>query len=64
MDSRKVIRILENAGYLLVRVNGSHHIFEHTDREKIVVVPHPKSDLPIGTLRNIEKQSGISFRKK
>lgn len=27
-----------------------------------VTVPHPKRDLPIGTLRSIEKQSGIKLK--
>jgi len=29
------------------------------DRE---TVPHPKRDLPTGTLRSIEKQSGVKLR--
>ena len=28
----------------------------------IVTVPHPKKDLPAGTLRSIEKQAGIRLR--
>jgi predicted RNA binding protein YcfA (HicA-like mRNA interferase family) len=27
-----------------------------------VTAPHPKRDLPPGTLRNIEKQAGIELR--
>jgi predicted RNA binding protein YcfA (HicA-like mRNA interferase family) len=27
-----------------------------------VTVPHPKRDLPIGTIRSIEKQSGVTLR--
>ncbi len=27
-----------------------------------VCVPHPKKDLPIGTVRSIEKQAGIRFK--
>ena len=27
----------------------------------LVTVPHPKRDLPIGTLRSIEKASGLTF---
>jgi predicted RNA binding protein YcfA (HicA-like mRNA interferase family) len=27
-----------------------------------VTVPHPKKDLPAGTLRSIERQAGISLR--
>jgi predicted RNA binding protein YcfA (HicA-like mRNA interferase family) len=27
-----------------------------------VTVPHPKRDIPIGTLKSIEKQSGLKLR--
>jgi predicted RNA binding protein YcfA (HicA-like mRNA interferase family) len=28
-----------------------------------VTVPHPKHDLPAGTIRSIEKQSGVILRR-
>jgi predicted RNA binding protein YcfA (HicA-like mRNA interferase family) len=40
---------------------GSHSQFRHPDKMGRVTVPHPKKDLPIGTLKSIERQSGISF---
>jgi predicted RNA binding protein YcfA (HicA-like mRNA interferase family) len=27
-----------------------------------VTVPHPKRDIPLGTLRSIEKQSGVQLK--
>jgi len=27
-----------------------------------VTVPHPKKDIPVGTLRSVEKQAGIVLR--
>lgn len=59
MDSRNVIRILEKEGWYRVGQKGSHVQFRHPDRKGRVTVPHPKRDLPPGTLRSIEKQSGI-----
>ena len=32
---------------------------KHAQRPGRVTVPHPKRDLPIGTLKSIERQSGI-----
>ncbi len=61
MDSRAVIRALEQDGWRLVRVRGSHHIFRHPERPGTVVVPHPRKHLPIGTLRQIERQSGVQL---
>ena len=47
---------MEHEGFDLVKVTGSHHKFKKDD--KTVTVPHPKKDLPIGTVRNIYKQAG------
>ena len=62
MDSRTVIRKLEEAGWKLVRTRGSHHHFRHPERPGTVTVPHPRKDLPPGTLRSIERQSGVKLR--
>ncbi len=60
MDSRDVIRRLRREGWQLVRTKGSHHQFKHPQRPGLVTVPHPKRDLPLGTLRSIAKQAGWS----
>jgi predicted RNA binding protein YcfA (HicA-like mRNA interferase family) len=62
MDSRDIIRLLEAAGWYRVATKGSHAQFKHPSRLGRVTVPHPKRDIPIGTLRSIEKQAGLSFR--
>ena len=62
MDSRNVIAALKaDGGYEVNRV-GSHVQFKHAVKSGRVTVPHPKRDFPIGTLRNIEKQSGLKLR--
>ena len=55
-DSRKIIQRLKDDGFELVAVSGSHHKFRKKD--KTVIVPHPKKDLPSGTARSIAKQAG------
>ncbi len=62
MESREVIRRLTAAGWLLVATKGSHHQFRHPTRPGRVTVPHPNKDMPIGTLRAIERQSGLKLR--
>jgi predicted RNA binding protein YcfA (HicA-like mRNA interferase family) len=62
MDSRAVIRLLEAAGWRLVRVTGSHHHFRHPERVGTTTVAHPVKDIPPGTLRSIERQSGVMLR--
>lgn len=41
-----------------MRTKGSHRQYKHPERPGLVTVPHPKRDLPIGTLRSIYKQAG------
>ena len=55
-DSSRIVKRLLSGGYMLVSISGSHHKFRK-DRV-VVIVPHPKKDLPIGTARSIARQAG------
>ncbi|MCZ2203999.1 type II toxin-antitoxin system HicA family toxin [Bartonella sp. A05] len=55
-NSRKIIAKLKREGFELVKIKGSHHKFRKNG--KVVVVPHPKKNLPIGTARAIAEQAG------
>ncbi|HME69102.1 MAG TPA: type II toxin-antitoxin system HicA family toxin [Myxococcota bacterium] len=59
MGSREVLSRLKEAGWFEVARKGSHVQLKHSQRPGRVTVPHPKRDLPIGTLKSIERQSGI-----
>ncbi|MBK8317125.1 MAG: type II toxin-antitoxin system HicA family toxin [Betaproteobacteria bacterium] len=59
MDSQKLIRMLEVDGWRQARVVGSHHHFKHPTKRGLVTVPHPKKDLPVGTVNSILKQAGL-----
>jgi predicted RNA binding protein YcfA (HicA-like mRNA interferase family) len=62
MDSRSVIARLEADGWTQADQKGSHVQFRHPTKKGRVTVPHPKKEIPIGTLRSIEKQSGLILR--
>lgn len=62
MDSRTVIRLIEAAGWREVAQKGSHKQFKHPTLPGKVTVPHPERDLPIGTVKSIERQSGTKLR--
>jgi len=62
MRSRDVIKLLEADGWREISRKGSHAQFKHQIKPGRVTVPDPKRDLPIGTLRSIEKQAGIRIR--
>ena len=59
MTPKDLIKLLEQRGFILRRVNGSHHIFFHPESKKITAVPVHKKDLPKGTFHSIQKQAGI-----
>lgn len=59
MNSKSLIQLLKNAGWKEVRCKGSHHTFRHPDKPQLVTVPHPKSELPKGTLNSILKAAGL-----
>ncbi|MDO1560439.1 type II toxin-antitoxin system HicA family toxin [Brevundimonas sp. 2R-24] len=62
MDSKTVIKALERDGWVRVGQTGSHIQFKHPAKPGRVTVSHPRKDIPVGTLRSIEKQSGLTLR--
>jgi len=56
-----VIARLKHDGWFEVTRVGSHKQFRHKKKSGRVTVPHPKRDIPIGTLRSIEKQAGLKL---
>jgi predicted RNA binding protein YcfA (HicA-like mRNA interferase family) len=63
MKSAELIKMPESAGWKRVRTKGSHHHFKHPDRPGLVTIPHPKSEIPTGTLRNIYRQAGWIWKE-
>lgn len=59
---KEVIKLLLKHNWYLKRARGGHYIFENEDSKNNVVVPVSKNIIPIGTIKNIEKQSGIKFK--
>lgn len=60
MTGKQVIRLLKEAGWVVDRVNGSHHMLKKNG----VTVPvpvHGSDDIGIGLLKKIEKQSGLKL---
>ncbi|WJR65893.1 type II toxin-antitoxin system HicA family toxin [Neorhizobium sp. CSC1952] len=62
MKSAEVIALLRKDGWTEVGQKGSHVQFKHPHKPGRVTVPHPKRDIPLGTLRSIEKQAGLKLR--
>lgn len=64
MNSREVISRLKQDGWELVNVRGSHHQYKHPKKKIKITVPHPKKDLPIGTLKSIFKQAEWNWKTR
>ncbi len=60
MDAKEVLKIIKHNGFELKSQKGSHK--KLIKASKIVIVPdHGKKDIPEGTLKSIEKQSGVKL---
>lgn len=62
MTSAELIARMKREGWELHHARGSHHQFKHPEKPGKVTVPHPKRDLPVGTLRSIYRQLGWEWR--
>ena len=62
MNSRDIISCLKADGWKQVAQKGSHVQFKHPSKPGRVTVPHPKRDIPLGTLRSIEKQANLKLK--
>ena len=56
LSGKDLIKILERAGFAVVRVNGSHHRMKHEDGRVTTVPLHKNKDLPKGLLRKIIRE--------
>lgn len=62
MRSGEIIKKLKKAGWYEDHQTGSHKQFRHPEKPGTVTVPHPKSEMAIGTIKSIERQSGMRLR--
>jgi predicted RNA binding protein YcfA (HicA-like mRNA interferase family) len=60
MKVAEVMRLLDSAGWVLVRTRGSHRQYKHPRLPgRVTVAGKPSLDLNEDTLRSILKQAGI-----
>ena len=60
MNVRQVLRRLEQDGWYLVRVRGSHRQYKHPTKPGLVTVAgKPSEELAPGTLNSVLKQAGL-----
>jgi predicted RNA binding protein YcfA (HicA-like mRNA interferase family) len=59
VGSSDVIRVLEQRGFYFASQKGSHRKYKNS-AGRIVIVPYPKKEIPIGTTRAMIRQSGLT----
>lgn len=59
---KEIIKILKQNGWKLDRIRGSHYILKKEETNQQTIVPVSKNSIPIGTVKAIEKQSGMKFK--
>jgi predicted RNA binding protein YcfA (HicA-like mRNA interferase family) len=59
LRSKDLIREVESAGWVLVRIKGSHHQYRHPKFKLPLTIPHPKKELGIGLVKKILKDAGL-----
>jgi predicted RNA binding protein YcfA (HicA-like mRNA interferase family) len=60
MKVREVVRMIEQNGWFLVAMRGSHRQFKHPQKAgRVTVAGKPSDDLAPGTLNSILKQAGL-----
>lgn len=62
VKGKDLCRLLEKKGWIILRINGSHHVYGSADGKRRVVVPvHASRDLRRGTLYALLEQAGLSL---
>lgn len=60
ISGKKLCKILEENGWELVRIAGSHHVFAKQGETARIVVPvHANKEIKVGLLKAILKTAGL-----
>lgn len=62
MNGKQIIKRLQKEGWVLIKTNGSHYMMQNIELNKKVPIPvHSSKDIKIGTIKSIEKQTGVKL---
>jgi len=63
MKSSDIIKRLKQDGWRKCGGKGSHEKYKHPNKTGHVIVPHPRKDIPIGTLKHIFRQADWDWKE-
>jgi len=56
ISGKDLVRFLERLGFIVIRINGSHHRMKHKDGRITTVPVHKNNEVPKGLLRKIIRE--------
>jgi predicted RNA binding protein YcfA (HicA-like mRNA interferase family) len=56
VTGKELIRFLKSIGFIVIRINGSHHRLKHPDNRITTVPVHKNKNLAAGLLRKIIRE--------
>ena len=60
VSDKEFIRLIQKRGWMLKRINGSHHVFTKEGQPERIVIPvHGNRPLKIGLLKHQMKIAGL-----
>lgn len=60
ISGKELCKVLEKYGWILLRVQGSHHIYGKSGNDVRLSVPvHKSQSLKVGLFRHLLKQAGL-----
>jgi len=65
MKIKEVIKMIEQDGWFMVRIKGSHRQYKHHNKKGVVTIAgHLNDDLAKGTLNSVFRQAGLKYGRE
>jgi predicted RNA binding protein YcfA (HicA-like mRNA interferase family) len=63
ISGKELAKLVEKSGWILARVNGSHHIYRKTGSNVRLSIPiHGNQPLKIGLLKHLLNQAEVTIK--
>ncbi len=56
ISGKDLVRLLERMGFVVIRINGSHHRMKHPDNRITTIPVHKNDSIPKGLLRKMLRE--------
>jgi predicted RNA binding protein YcfA (HicA-like mRNA interferase family) len=65
MKVKEVIKMIEQDGWFMIRIRGSHRQYKHHNKKGVVTIAgHLNDDLAKGTLNSVFRQAGLRYGRE